>query len=53
MKSNDVLHILIRQIAKEQPGSLLQTYECYGLIDNNAVLFRAVVEVIPLEAILK
>ncbi len=53
LKSNDVLHILIRQTTEEHPNSSLQTYECYGLVDNNAILFRAIVEVIPLEAILK
>ena len=53
LSSNDVLHILVRQLSSNDEGSLVQTYECYGLIENNDILFRAIVELIPLTAILK
>jgi len=55
LKSNSALHILIRQQHpfKQAANPLVQVYECYGLIDNNEILFRAIVELTPLEAILK
>jgi len=53
LKSNDVLHILIQKQKKTDSHSFLETYECYGLVAENQILFRAIVELIPLEAILK
>lgn len=59
LKSNDALHILIRPMAtstehdfgESQPTAL--DYECYGLIGNNALLFRALISLAPLELILR
>lgn len=60
LKSNDVLHILVRQlssgIGNEGIGSnidALINYECYGLVQDNAILYRAVISLAPLEKILK
>ena len=53
LKSNDFLHILIRKNTQENPDTAVQIYECYGLIKDNGILFRALVEVLPLDAILK
>lgn len=53
LKSNDTLHILIRLQTEKKTKTSIQTYECYGIVDNNAILFRALVELISLEAILK
>ena len=60
LKSNDVLHILVRQISAETDeegiGSnidSLNNYECYGLVKDNAVLYRALISLAPLEKILK
>ena len=56
LKSNDRLHILIH-LTRPDSGSdsknQNQMYECYGLIHNNDILFRALVELIPLQTILK
>jgi hypothetical protein len=48
LKSNMALHILVRELP-DSPD----TYECYGLIDNNAVLFRALIALASLQSILK
>lgn len=60
LKSNDVLHILVRQIASGAENEVignnidsLNNYECYGLVKNNAVLYRALISLAPLEKILK
>lgn len=53
LKSNDRMHILIHLQTETSVENNIQIYECYGLLDNNTVLFRALVELIPLEAILK
>jgi hypothetical protein len=60
LKSNDVLHILVRQISSEAEngglGSNIDTlinYECYGLVKDNAILYRALITLAPLEKILK
>ena len=53
LKSNDILHILIRLKTEKETETNIQTYECYGIIDNKAILFRALVELISLKAILK
>lgn len=53
LKSNDVLHILIKQQDKSiSPGTTL-SYECYGLLTHNLILFRAIVELVPLSNITK
>jgi len=53
IKSNDVLHILIKKRVVKSGNSPLQTYECYGLVGNNQILFRAIVDLITLQSILK
>lgn len=60
LKSNDELHILVRQVSSEtENGSIgnnidtLNHYECYGLVKDNAVLYRALISLAPLEKILK
>ena len=50
LKSNDMLHILVH---RKESDSNLHHYECYGLIGDNKLLFRAVISVIPLQAIIK
>ncbi|HLF98048.1 MAG TPA: hypothetical protein VI457_12970 [Methylococcaceae bacterium] len=59
LKNNDKLHILVRQLQESsentlnQTNILLRTYHCYGLLQNNSVLFRMTVNLVPLEEILK
>jgi len=50
LKSNDMLHILVH---RKESDSNLHHYECYGLTADNNLLFRAVISVIPLQAIIK
>lgn len=59
LKSNDALHILIKPTEDstehdfgEQASTALD-YECYGLVGNNALLFRALISLAPLEMILQ
>ncbi len=52
LKSNDRLHILIHLQPESDSKKNSQIYECYGLLKNNAILFRALVELIPLKVIL-
>ena len=59
LKSNDALHILIKPAADsaehdfgEKTATALD-YECYGLVKNNALLFRALISLAPLEVILQ
>jgi len=57
LKSNDALHILIKpseNSAEHDFGEASATaldYECYGLVDDNAMLFRALISLTPLELI--
>jgi hypothetical protein len=59
LKNNDKLHILVRQLPKSKENTLnntsimLRTYQCYGLLQNNDVLFRITMNLVPLEEILK
>jgi len=48
LKSNDALHMLIKELPDE-PGS----YECYGLIHNNQILYRGIISLTSLQNILK
>lgn len=48
LKSNVALHILIRELA-DQPD----TYECYGLINDNMILYRGIISLASLQSILK
>ena len=59
LRSNDALHILIKPAPDsaehdfgEQTSTALE-YECYGLVKHNAVLFRALISLAPLELILQ
>jgi hypothetical protein len=59
LKNNDILHILVKQVAESPENTLnhtnirIRTYHCYGLLENNAVLFRVTMNLVPLEEILK
>lgn len=59
VKDNDKLHILVKQLPESRHNTLnqtnimLRTYECFGLLDHNEVLFRAKMNLVPLEEILK
>ena len=59
LKNNDKLHILVEQLPESNNNTLnhtniqLRTYHCYGLLENNDVLFRITMNLVPLEEILK
>jgi len=59
LKNNDRLHILLNQHPESSDHTLkntrimLRTYDCFGLLKNNAVLFRIRMNLVPLEQILK
>lgn len=59
IKDNDKLHILVRQLPESKDNTLnhtsimLRTYECYGLLEDNAILFRIKLNLVPLEEIIK
>ncbi|WP_031432753.1 hypothetical protein [Methylomarinum vadi] len=59
VKDNDKLHILVKQLPESRHNTLnqtnimLRTYECFGLLEHNEVLFRAKMNLVPLEEILK
>ena len=48
LQSNDVLHMLVRELS-DQPDS----YECYGLIHDNQILYRGIISLTSLQNILK
>jgi hypothetical protein len=59
IKNNDKLHILVRQLPESVNNTLnhtsilLRTYECFGLLEDNAILFRIKLNLVPLEEIIK
>ncbi|MBD9355140.1 hypothetical protein [Methylomonas albis] len=59
LKNNDKLHILVRQLPESPDKTLnhtsimLRTYECFGVLENKAVLFRIKLNLVPLEEIIK
>jgi hypothetical protein len=59
IEDNDKLHILVRQLPESKDNTLnhtsilLRTYECYGLLEDNAILFRIKLNLVPLEEIIK
>ncbi|MGR9086956.1 MAG: hypothetical protein ACU841_07770 [Gammaproteobacteria bacterium] len=59
LRNDDKLHILVRQLPESPANTLNQTsimlrsYQCYGLLQNNEVLFRMTMNLVPLEEILK
>jgi len=59
LKSGDALYIIIRQIPaeskKEGIGHAIDSpyhYECYGLMEDKTILYRALISLAPLEQIL-
>ena len=59
VKNNDKLHILVKQLPESKQNTLnhtnimLRTYECFGLLENRALLFRIKLNLVPLEEIIK
>lgn len=59
IKNNDKLHILVRQLPESKDNTLnqtkimLRTYECFGLLESQAILFRIKLNLVPLEEIVK
>lgn len=59
LKNNGKLHILVQQLPESSEHTLnhtnimLRTYNCFGLLQNNAVLFRMTMNLVPLKEILK
>ena len=59
LRNNDSLHILVKQLPESSENTLrhtpirLRTYHCYGLLQNNEVLFRMTMNLVPLKEILK
>jgi len=59
LKNDDKLYILVKQHPESSSNTLnqtnimLRTYDCYGLLHNNDVLFRVRMNLVPLEEILK
>jgi hypothetical protein len=59
VKNNDKLHILVRQLPESKKNTLnhtnimLRTYECFGLLENRAILFRITLNLVPLEEIIR
>ena len=49
LRSNDKLHILVQRM---EPHCAEHHYECYGVVGNEDLLFRAQIALTPLEAIL-
>ncbi|MGJ0483937.1 MAG: hypothetical protein ACR65R_05300 [Methylomicrobium sp.] len=59
LRNNDSLNILVKQLPESHENTLnhthvrLRTYQCYGLLENNEVLFRVTMNLVPLKEILK
>ena len=59
LKNDDKLFILVKQHPESEANTLnqtnimLRTYDCFGLLDNNTVLFRVRMNLVPLDDILK
>ena len=59
LKNNDKLHILVKQLPESDANTLnhtsimLRTYECFGLLADNAILFRMTLNLVPLEEIIR
>ncbi|MFM8342210.1 MAG: hypothetical protein ACKN9F_08330 [Methylomonas sp.] len=59
IKNADKLHILVRQLPESADNTLnntsimLRTYECFGVLENKAVLFRIKLNLVPLQEIIK
>jgi len=48
LKSNDILHILIKELPDQA-----DSYECYGLIHGNQILYRGIISLTSLQNILR
>lgn len=59
VKNNDKLHILVKQLPESKKNTLnhtnimLRTYECFGMLENRAILFRITLNLVPLEEIIR
>lgn len=59
IQDHERLHILVKQHPESSNNTLnhtdimLRTYDCYGLLNNNDILFRIRLNLAPLEEILK
>jgi hypothetical protein len=59
LKDHDKIHILVQQHPESSDNTLnqtpimLRTYDCFGLLKNNDILFRIRLNLVPLEEILK
>jgi len=57
LRSNDALHLLVDapvRLASEKNDDIAQyVHHCYGVLQNGAVLFRAIITMMPLAAIPK
>jgi len=52
LKSNDALHILVRQVDDVSENSD-RVYECYGVVGNEAILYRGIISLAYLSNILE
>jgi hypothetical protein len=50
LRSNDPLHLLSRRVPSDEDA---HSYECYGLVGDHGILFRAEISLVPLDSILK
>lgn len=50
LKSNDGLVMLVE---KQDNGEPMETYNCYGLLDNETILYRCIINLAPLHLVLK
>lgn len=50
LKSNDSLHILVKPFQSEKSTSALQTYECYGIVNCQFLLFSSFISLTPLNS---
>ena len=50
LKSNDSLIMLVE---KQENGEAMETYNCYGLLDNETILYRCIINLAPLHMVLK
>ncbi len=51
LKSNDTLHILVRQVGNHLKSSD-RVYECYGVVGSETILYRGIISLTYLENIL-
>jgi len=50
LKSNDALVMLIE---KQEDEDGLETYHCYGLLDNKTILYRCIISLAPLQRVIE